>query len=209
METYIAMLLFIVPGFISMFVYNRISNPERKKSDFMKTVSALIFNIFIFGETLLILQPFYPEINILGLTNNFKYANFAVFYILTTLVCGIVTAVLWDILSSNVVPLVVNKYRVETMNRNKILEKPSAFENIFNDGKNHLVCITKADREIGFGMLKKMNFGADQNFELSLCDIGDWADYKAGMDKHCEIKEIYYDADRDLKIIDYEFEQYL
>ena len=47
METYIALLLMIVPGFLSRMIYKNLHTESRATSDFEKTIMSLIFSVFI------------------------------------------------------------------------------------------------------------------------------------------------------------------
>lgn len=207
MEKYIALLIFIVPGFISKWVYAKLNFSEKRISDFRDTIIAITFNLFISYISLILVYIWYKgDIDIQRLCLKFNDIFFILIYTTTVLLLSILLSIALDRYKE--IPLkFINLFRVNKVNDEALA--PTFYGGVFSKlfiGNNYqLVSVYKGEKEIMFGSLDKLTTGINSNLELSVVDFEIWKDYRNCL----KVKNIYYDADRDIKIVVYDGDEFI
>jgi hypothetical protein len=192
METYIALLLLVVPGFIAKYIYGKLDHQIEVEDKFENIINSLIFNVFILLLNYFVLDlfGFLSGAEIKDVTILFNSVNFILGYTLLTLITAIAVAVIWD-KSNPFYMKLINKYR-ETENRNCIL-RDTVLASSFNDGKSHLISIEKDDKELFRGLILHIDSEKKEMYIEAMPDI------------HLitEVKGKYFDFDKNIQITEY------
>lgn len=168
LETYIAILFMIIPGFITRGIYQRLNYNIREKTDFETTISALIYSVFVICITFFILikaNLFHLD-KISTLKGHFEDPIFILEYAGLTLMVSIVLAFLWDYIYPCISRL-ENQYR-RKRNRNEVLNGESLWDSVFNDGKEHIVSVEIDGIDKGKGTLIGMSTASEGKIEFRI-----------------------------------------
>lgn len=194
MEKYIAILVFLVPGFIVSKINEVLGNKKRYKSDIKTIVEILGYDLLIFSIQICILSMYgYTTINqIIEKVGEFKF-------LLKLVACLIVISILVGIIVSFIKPkytgIAINKVR-------KWLKKPpttecQVWDTIINKGPCFMR-IYKGKQEICKGGLTLANFSASEDKEILLSNGWLLEERPDLFDE--KTAEVYYNIDKDLVI---------
>jgi len=168
METYIALLFMVIPGFVARGIYQRLNHNIREKTDFETTISALIYSVFVICITFFILfcVNIFQVSNILTLKEKFEEPLFILTYAILTFFVSVGVAFLWDFIC----PLTqhfVNWYR-KKRKRNAVFDCESLWDSIFDDGKQHIVSVEIDGIDKGKGTLIGLGASDDGKIEFQI-----------------------------------------
>lgn len=203
METYIALLLLVVPGFISKNLYEKLNNQNKPSDQFEATISALTYNIFItlVNYFILVLLGILSTTEFDGIKSKFFSVEFVVQYIIITLFTSIIIALIWDLICPYAT-FFMNYYR-RKREKNAYLSAKSILLSQFDDGKQHIISIEKDGEQLGLGSLKAIG-ESNSKKELFLTEIDEFKqlqEIKPELIKR--VKGIYFDFDSKIKITEY------
>lgn len=166
MESYVALLLFVVPGYLARLVYGHVEDGVLEKDKFRIIMESLLYNMAIIPTVYLALlcagrtmNP--PYIFFSEPINIAMYAGFSV-------VVAVLAGVAWKYLKPWYVRG-INRVR-KISNQNAIDLDKSVFDLAFNDGKSHWVEVYKEDKVLARGLLGIMYAS---NGELYITDEED------------------------------------
>lgn len=170
LETYIALLLLIVPGFIAHNIYEKLNNNRNIKDQFNLTVISLIYSIFIMlGNYLYISKIGLNGMTIDNITlmkSNLLNMKFLIQYIVLTLIVSILIAYIWNLVNPKLTYVIINIFRQVECKR-KLYHHETVPESLFDDGKIHIVCILQNGEE-KMGVLDRLRVSNESELEYSL-----------------------------------------
>jgi|GEM_PF-1490093 len=172
METYIALLLLIVPGFIAENIFELLNHSKVSKTKLEEIIRALTYSVFILLGNYLVLQEYYIYYHkpILSSINDLliklTYIGFTIKYILLTLMLSIILALLWNWLFPNVIKI-VNSIR-KKQNKNEVNLSGTIFNRFFNDGQIHAIKIEKDGKSYAQGFIQGQNTSDNKLQEVYL-----------------------------------------
>lgn len=163
METYIALLLMIVPGFIAREIYKNLSSEDQKETNLSEIVYSLIFSIFIILLNYIFIKLFgnlkfigvaknTNQNTLTGITNLFQSISFIIFYIVITIVHSIFIGYMWNIIYPFYLKAI--NFILENNGGNELTGNSSLLSHL-DDGKEHILEITtykdgKENTKMGF-----------------------------------------------------------
>jgi len=209
MDTYIAILLMIVPGFLSRMIYKNLNTESKATSDFEKTVISLVFSVFI----MVLVFMYFSIIGIVDLADintiisRFSSSKFIIFYVATSLVMSFYSTYFCSFLSP---------YLLKLLNfvRNKTGRKSlTGFTSIFGslaDGKPHLIKIER-NGKIEYGFLNQIcnNQGTIDSFSLKDKEAAQCMINNVGEEFLEKREEFCSLTDATLIITDYNIDKYI
>ncbi|MBC5627270.1 hypothetical protein H8S20_00025 [Clostridium sp. NSJ-6] len=213
METIIIALIFSVPGIIVNRVLFRIFPKSiETKSEYEKTITAIIDSIFVLVINMVILNLFLKK-NILTfniLLDKLSYIIFFMKYVILTLCSCIIVSLIKKFIFNPIVLLVINKYK-ESKDGIKENEWPSAWESIFENSKisknDMYITLEKNGQIITSGMLATYAPPNQERRDILLKDTQGfklYLDNDKNLPKEKKLLDIieceYYDFNNDLLI---------
>lgn len=195
MENYIALLLLIVPGFISRKIYKQTNNVREDLGQFEETLYCLATSLVIGIISLWIAGAYFTSdiYTIKGLFGNITFIrNYALTCLLVSIPVGFLIYA-----SLRIYNKVINVARGN--NKGQVVLSTTVFDERFNDGKHHIVEVYKDDKFLGRGIL---NERIEKTKELYLLDIEKV--YQKAIEKHkvdkLPYKGVYIDGKTGLVI---------
>lgn len=206
METYIALLLMIVPGFIAREVYDKLNNERNQTNKFEETIIALIFSVFVLGLNFLLLIVVHIIIvrklsDVRNLFSQFNSISFTLMYIGITIIFSIIVGFTWHLLSPilQTITDIIRKHE----GKNEIIFAPSVWDLKFDDGNNHAICVIKDNKEIAKGFIGKLGHSVNSK-EMYL----EGTSYIDALPEYFEdIKAMYVNIDSSFVIAEYNLEK--
>lgn len=194
MEDYIAIIIFLLPGFIVAKVHELLGNKRKYKSD-IKTVTEIIgYDILIFTIQIIILRIFgYKNINdVVIKISEFKFLlKLTLSLACISLLLGAVVAFLRPQYTGILINILRKKIKKPPVNDSQvwdtIINKGPCFMKIEKDGQ--LICK---------GGIVSANFSASDERELLLAN-GDLMDLRPELFDE-KTMQVYYNMDKDLVI---------
>jgi hypothetical protein len=207
METYIAILLLIVPGFIARYFFEKLNDNFTNEDKFQVTISALIYSIFIIllNYSIIKVLRVIDTSSLQDIAKNFSSINFVIFYTLITLPISLYVGYLWNELFPLFMSL-INSIR-DYKGKNSCGLDPSVCASYFNDGKEHLITIKKNGIAIGRGFIDRFSRSNDLIKEISLSNQETIKDIKE-IDA-LPIKITCFNFEKDIEIVDHNIDIYL
>jgi len=205
MEQYIAMLLIIMPGFVSHKIYERLNSDKRIENSFDKTVTALLYSTAIMVVNYNILNTKYKFTTLVDIRNMFNNLNFIKNYITITIISCFFVAVIWNIIHPRLTTRMVNIVRwIER--KSPVGAKDYVWDYIFNDKNLHekAVMIEKNGNFIGRGYINCFSY--DKNI-LKEIYINRIAFLEQNSDQYSKFKGIYIDNENNLIIKEYDLSE--
>jgi hypothetical protein len=198
LETYIALLLLVVPGFISYNIYEKLNHDRKVDNQLELTIKAMIYNIFIlFANCLSMLIGRIFTVD--TMMYRIKNLVFILLYAVITLLNSIIVAFAWNWFKPKVIDFLNRKRKNE--GKNSFSDAETVWANKFNDGKLHGVLIERDGKEIAKGVIKSISDSDGKSKELYLILI-DFLDKRPEcFDKR---KGVYFDLDTNTKITEYD-----
>lgn len=171
MEQYLALLFFIVPGFITVKTYELLSRKGLKKEAFETTVSSLIFSAATILVSFVLLIKFSGlKVNPLDISVLFASPRFVAKYAVLTLIISVYIGFMWNEVCPFLIRI-INGYRASS-GKTKC-ETSSVFESCFDDGSEHLIKITHEGAiQIGFLDSYRLEEGVLKEIRLIDCENG-------------------------------------
>ena len=197
METYIAILLLIVPGFISIIIFEKLYYPITKKFELELITRSLIFSVFVVllnYITLILFNGLSIEEN--NISNLFSSVKFVILYGLVTITWSVYLGYIWGKLS-----FILNKitnYHKKLYGKT-LLNECCVFDSIFDDGKMHLVKV-EHDNKIEIGFQDRFRVEEDELKEYSVTRSKD----AMNLIENQDIKNTYINGT--YKITDYDID---
>ena len=148
MENYIALLLMIVPGFMARKIYKQTSNIREELGQFEETLYCLFYSLFISITVLWISGALYGDVaTILTLFHGLPFiTEYAVAATVVSVIMGI-----------SIKYLLAGYNHIINIIRNdkdgKIIISNTIYDNIFNNGKTHIVEVYKDGIFLGRGAI--------------------------------------------------------
>lgn len=138
MGNLIGLLLLIVPGFISLGVYEKLNTDRDFSNQFEKTIISLIFSVFVLLLTFCFLLRFQvgeisPGMSLLEIEKKFYEPIFIIQYGLLALLSSFIVAYAWSLLNPGVTFKVLNFFR-SLGNKTDICKEDSLEEICFQSG---------------------------------------------------------------------------
>lgn len=201
MGNYIALLLLIVPGFISMDIYEKLNYKTINKDKFEKTIYSLIYSVFITLINYVVLTIFDGKklTDIKNISAQFSSVSFVIVYILNTILISIYIGYIWSLLNP-LFNLFINKTR-RYYGKNIIPNSPSVFCEHFNDKQSHLIKIESNGEFMGTGFIDEFNIENDILKEITLIEGSAVPDIVLNT---LPVKYTYFDSK--YKIIEYDID---
>jgi hypothetical protein len=150
METYIAILLLVIPGFIAEKVFVILNQPSRYISELNATISALIYSVFVLLVNYILIRIFgiLSTTDFIFIASQFGSINFVITYIGLTIFSSSMVGFLANIFKPSFYKL-INWFRI--IDRKTALKETTSLLSHLNDGKRHLLRILKnSNTEVGF-----------------------------------------------------------
>lgn len=205
MDNYLALLLFIVPGFVAYQIENILNDEKEILDNFKITLIALVYNIFIMFGCYIVFLNFESidyGITFSELSDKFQSCTFFIHYITFSLLISIVMGITWYYLKK-IYYWIMNYFRIKE-GKNEFCYKATVLDECFNDGEDHLVKIIYDDKVIrgwiGCFCSKSKEFyinRADEFIEsLEKTDVG------------IKYKGVYIDNQNHLVIQEYDLKEY-
>lgn len=151
METYIALILFILPGYLARKIARDFLDTQPVINTFELTVSALLYDICIFPGAYFLTWLRFPDIAL------FRYTDF---FSSTDRIVWLATAtILTAVFAGFIVPWIQRLYismlnRIRTRQGQTIVTpNMTTFDSIFNDGEIHWVEVYQDKKLIARGIL--------------------------------------------------------
>lgn len=166
MENYIALLLIVMPGYLSRLIYRHISDEVPDKDKFKIIMESLLYDVIILPLVYLIIHYITPDIDQIKMF--FTIPQYIGMYAICALFLSIVVSVSWKYLKPKYNHIV--NYIRKARGLNEITLNQSVFTRAFNDGLTHWVEVYKDDKLITRGLI--LHFW-DSNAELYVCDAED------------------------------------
>ena len=152
METYMALLLFVMPGYLARLVYGHVEDRILEKDKFHIIMESLLYNM-------LIIPAVYIALSCIGVS----VENVQAFFLIPTNiaiygVCSFVMAVLTGFAWKYLKPWYVRGINCvrKLSNQNAINLGKSVFDLTFNDGEVHWVEVYRDERLLTRGILQTM-----------------------------------------------------
>ena len=166
MENYIALLLFVMPGYLARLTYGHVEDRILEKDKFHIVMESLLYNMAIIPTVYVILLYMGSGIEdpYIFFSTPINIARYAVCAIITAMLAGIT----WKYLKPQYVKAI--NYIRKTSNQNAVNLDKSVFDIIFNDGDVHWVEIHRDGELLARGILGSM-FAA--RGELHIVDAED------------------------------------
>jgi hypothetical protein len=205
LENLIALLLLVVPGFISHFIYECLNEDKKIQNEAHSIVVALTYSIFVMLLNYLFIIIFkmakVNQINNIALL--FSSIPFVCKYILITLMSCIIIAYAWNWLFLGYL-WVINKLR-KIQNKNELLLIDTVFHTVFQDGKQHAVSIEIDKQEYGKGFVGCVSPADGRTKELYLVDQSVITENEELFDI---VKGVYIDLESKIRITEYDLGKY-
>jgi len=205
MEEYIALCLFVVPGFLVKSILNKIDTRYTKKFDVNNLIEAIVYNIpnFMFVMLFLLITDFFNDTlsikSISDLFYYFKSISFLLYFIVLSLFSSLLTALMIDFLNP-VFKNIIDTYR-SGKGVNKKTDEPT-FNKIFEDNKRHVIEVeVEGSNTIG-GWLNHFPSGDEDKFDIHLTRIDEFENLKETY--FTKVKGVYYDFDNKVKITEFD-----
>ena len=165
METYIAILLLVVPGFIAINIFEKLNYQKRRRDSFETTTKALIFSVFIIILNYLVFR-FFDKSNMSAqnIRMLFTSTDFIIQYAIITILNSILVGYLWSIIGS-VFYIIINKLRL--LEGQTKINGFSVFESYYENNQEHLLRVEQG-RKTRVGFLEKFSFDDGKISEISL-----------------------------------------
>ncbi|MCI2106831.1 MAG: DUF6338 family protein [Intestinimonas sp.] len=198
MEAYIALLLLVAPGFITEEIYALLNKDKKQNSQLKETITALILSMVIMLINFIIIAVSFNTSNISDIKLKFSSVRFLAWYTAVTLLISVILGYAWDRLNPLFFRL-VNWIRIHE-SKNEIILEESIWNSVFNDGNKHAILIEKDGKKYAAGYIMKISHSANTR-EMYLEGV----DFLEALPEYFnEIKGIYIDFDKGLKISEYD-----
>jgi len=198
MESYFALLLLIVPGFIAQKIFKLLNQDKKYNSNLEETISSLIMSIFILGIDVILLISVYGINFISELKLYFNSFHFLLGYTILTITISIAFGLLWNILCPYFLS-VINKIR-GLSNKNTIKITKNVWDSVFDDGTNHAIYIEKDGKEYTKGFIKELSdFNNSRELFLEGEDLID-----RNPELFSNFKGTYINFDQNIKVCEYD-----
>lgn len=204
MQQYIAILLLIVPGFIIRIIKDILVPGDRIKSDFEKTVLALIYGIPVFLVNYIVLVNKVKITTVSELIQKFNSLGFIVKFALLTLGVTMIMSLLISFIDSISMLKIINFIRVK-FGEHEIARGQSVWNTFWAEGHPYkAVEIYKGDKLITRGFRYKWTTNPDEDKEVVL-EAGDIFD--AHIDWFDVVDKTYYNINKDIMIKEYNLDK--
>lgn len=207
MDNYIALLLLVVPGFISRKIYGYLVDLQPTKDNFEETTYSLIFSAFnILGIYIIFYFVSWYEGNVELLTkaniiNSFNNPRIVAIYAVMAFLSSVLIAFIWKMLYPYYIKF-INYFRKKS-GQNELSMSDSVFYDSFNDGKMHWVEICKDGKVLARGVIVRMD---KENGEYYLLDAeGNFQQVTDTEGKIRKYKGYYFDAKNNIFIREVDF----
>lgn len=201
MENYIAMLLVVAPGFIARNIYERLNSGEKEKSDFRRTVIALLHSIPIVVISLVVVVSLTEIETIPQLMKSMEEIRSMLKYTALMLMVTALYVTLLSIVHPKYTTMLANfirKYR----GLSEVSQEDDAWNIMFNNNESQPVAIFKDGKQIACGLVKNWNHADNEEKELIL--EGEWIEEHLDED---DVTRTYYSLDKDILIKEYSLEE--
>lgn len=161
MDNYTALLLLVVPGFISRKIYEKLSDQRPTKNSFEETIYSLIFSVFnlltlyLLAVFIFWITGYLYLLSKESIVDSFNNSHLIALYVFLNLFSSFLTAGIWKLLQPHYVKLMSRLKNGE--NGNEIIPSNSVFHEVLSDGNAHLVEVYKEDKFIARGILSVMH----------------------------------------------------
>ncbi len=152
MENYIALLLFVMPGYLARLVYGHVEDGVLEKDKFRIIMESLLYNMAIIPTVYLALLCTGKKVES-PYTFFSESINIAM-YAGSSVVVAILSGVAWKYLKPWYVKG-INRLR-KSSNQNTIDIDKTVFDLVFNDGSTHWVEVYRDDKLLARGILGRM-----------------------------------------------------
>lgn len=190
MDNYIAILLLVVPGFISRKIYGNLVDLQPAKDNFEETTYSLIFSAFnILGIYIIFYLVSWYDGDLRFLTktnimNSFNNPRFVATYAIMALLSSLLIAFIWKMIHPGYIYF-INYFRKKSR-KNELSASDSVFHDSFNDDETHWVEICKDDKVLIRGVILRMDrengeyylLDAEENFQVFTNEEGKIKRYK-------------------------------
>jgi hypothetical protein len=161
LEYYIALLLMIVPGFITRNIFSTLNTKSRAAFEIDNIIISLIYSLFVTILNVICLLPRYGIDSIETLYILFGSFRFILKYVAITLVNSLSLAYLWTIIwsiSKSPLLAVINYIRKQLGKNN--VDSSSSFLDSLSDGYQHVLKID-SNGKTDYGFLEKIERNDD------------------------------------------------
>lgn len=204
MQQYIGLLLLIVPGFIVRIILESLTSCKSIKSDFDKTVTALIYNLPIMFINYLIIYYWCKIDTIPELILKFNSLLFISKFVIVTFLITLCFAVTWSFIESKLMTKIINQLR-KFNKLNDVEHRVDVWDVFLNDGtKMKAISIIKNEREIIKGFVRKWSLDGTEDNEILVEKQDVFKDFPQLFD---EVDKVYYNISKDIMIKEYSLEK--
>jgi hypothetical protein len=200
LETYISLLLMIVPGFIARKIYEQLNYEPKSKSDFETTIVSLIYSTIIITLNYIVLAWFFKVefISVNDVVKKFSTTIFVIEYAFLSIIMSIIVALLHNHYNSDI-ERHINNIRKKA-GKTELVDAETIWAKVFIDGQQHAVLIDKDNNEYAKGFVHYTSPPDGQEKELFLIreDI-----INNNPDLFDAFKGVYIDFDKNIKIKEY------
>lgn len=169
MESYLAILFFIAPGFISRNIIDTFVGKDEAKSDIERTVLALVYGLPILILTIMIMYICYPIGTIAEMKYQFSHTKFIIIYSIITIIVTIVVSFFIVIYELKLSKVIHGKFR-KLLGLQAIANNEQGWKEFFeSSGENSKgIIILKNGKEIGKGFVRNSTIFRKDSAEIIL-----------------------------------------
>jgi hypothetical protein len=202
LEMYVALLLLVVPGFISHIIYEKLNHDKKVKDQLELTIKVMIYNIFILILNCVFLLLF--GISTIGLMmHRIGSLLFLLGYTVITLFNCVLVGIAWNRFKPKAIDF-LNWIRVKE-GKNRFTDTETVWANKFNDGKQHGVLIERDGKEVAKGIVASISDSDGESKELYL-EMVDFPDKRP--EYFNKRKGVYFDLETNTKITEYDISKF-
>lgn len=202
MEKYIALIMFITPGFVARYIIDKIIDKDEIKSEFEKTVISLFYGIPIFFITLLFMTF---EDKISGFKELKTYAcdfRFIIKYSIITVVAIFIFSAIVLIYQLKLSKLIKRRIR-GLFKLQEISDNENGWKEFFDqENKSRIIGVYKGTEEIAIGALKNNTINNSKRSEIILSKETLTKELK----DYLTVEKVYINLDKDIVLKEYRIE---
>lgn len=203
----IVTLLFIIPGAISLKIISWLSMPGKERnSEFHDLVASILWSfpiIFISGYGYWVKYKFQSLSYLSVLLDEISYLiEFVLVILITSIVLGIIMSLTKDLWLKG-----INVIRRKVLKKAAINLRNTCWEDLFNTLESQYIEIVKDGKSLAEGFVKYYSLPNEEKEVIIYdpCELKDYPEYK---DRITQVKQVYFNLDKNIVIYDYDLEDY-